>query len=351
MLTAKASARALKFSIPAVRRVPLIAAAIAASIILGLSVGNGGEGALASSDGAGDTLTCKTVNGLVACWLVTDRQLESGDGVEFSISMGGTTQTIVTTRQTNPTLRTSSTCGTGDGHCYVFSFTPEQSGGGEVQISGVTAVTSPPPPSESDAPATEPAGVQPQPEPPQQDAPLAVVALQQPEQQPPDGSTDPVALAETQAPVQDQTPQPTAEELAQRERERQARVQADKEQALEAAAAIRASQEDELPASMEPETPPNTDEHSQAEVEAEIAVLKQLQAEREAAEQETGFVPEPDQDSDAVVVNTPEPGSDNWDNFVEELDRQFDSGQPFMVCDDSQVGPDGGALCYWENAD
>ena len=140
MLTVKMSGRSLRLSVPAVRHVPLIAAAIVASIILGLGVGNGGERAQASSDGGG-TLTCKTVNGLVACWLVTDRQLESDEGVEFSINVDGTTQTIVTTRETNPTLRTGSNCGNSDGYCYVFSFTTEQPSNGVVVVSDAAPVS------------------------------------------------------------------------------------------------------------------------------------------------------------------------------------------------------------------
>ena len=50
MLIVKASRRTLEFSIPAVRRVPLIAAAIAAAIILGLTFGNGADGVHASGD-------------------------------------------------------------------------------------------------------------------------------------------------------------------------------------------------------------------------------------------------------------------------------------------------------------
>ena len=85
-------------------------------------------------------MTCKTVNGLVACWLVTEHQIESGDGVQFSIDVDGTTQTMAPTRDTNPTLRTASNCGNSDGHCYVFSFTTEQA-----SSSGVVSDTTPAP--------------------------------------------------------------------------------------------------------------------------------------------------------------------------------------------------------------
>ena len=85
------------------------------------------------------SLTCELSDGLVACQLISERELEAGEGVRFSVSVGGATQTVTATAETNDAFRASLTCGNAEGVCYRFSFTPEQPGD-TVELSDVRAV-------------------------------------------------------------------------------------------------------------------------------------------------------------------------------------------------------------------
>lgn len=167
------------------RTVLVVAAAAAALVAVAFAIIGGGGVAVAATPGGntpGVSLTCERSHSLVGCTLITDRDLDLDEGVQFSISIGGQTQTITATSETNPVFRPNSHCGNSDGACYVFSFTPEQSdsdsGSGEdVQVSDVTAIVSPssnPPTAVSIASAVSPtdqSGQQPQADSPTDQAP------------------------------------------------------------------------------------------------------------------------------------------------------------------------------------
>jgi len=87
------------------------------------------------------SLTCEAVDGLIDCTLVTTRGLAWDEGVQFVVTVGGDPQIITATSETQEDFRAGSSCGQDDGACYVFSFAPERSGGGEVQVSHIEAIS------------------------------------------------------------------------------------------------------------------------------------------------------------------------------------------------------------------
>ena len=107
------------------------------------SQSGGGGGSVQASETETDdaplALTCHLSSGGVACTFVSDRELDADEGVQFTVSVGGMTQTVTATAETNTTFRTSATCGNSEGVCYRFSFTPEQPGD-SVEVSDVRAV-------------------------------------------------------------------------------------------------------------------------------------------------------------------------------------------------------------------
>ncbi len=97
---------------------------------------------------------------------------------------------------------------------------------------------------------------------------------------------------------------------------------------------------------------------SQAELEAELKVYEELHQKREAekqAERENRFPAHPGEDSDIVVLDFPTEDADGnlppgaFQEWTVELHELLDAGEPFLVCDHNEAGPDGGPLCTWEN--
>lgn len=110
----------------------------------------GAASAAAASEGQQTTLNCEVItegilSGLVSCTYVSDSELQANEGVQFTASVGGTTQTVTAyesaTDGASPLIRTNSGCGSSQGVCYRFLFLPEQSGG-SVEVSNVLAVGS-----------------------------------------------------------------------------------------------------------------------------------------------------------------------------------------------------------------
>ncbi len=99
----------------------------------------GGGGTQGSGDGPEVTLVCETRHPLVFCQLISDGYFAPGEGVSFTASVGGSTQTVTVTGETNASFRTSSNCGNSDGICYSFSFAPQQPGA-TVEVSDVRTV-------------------------------------------------------------------------------------------------------------------------------------------------------------------------------------------------------------------
>ena len=171
------------FNAGVLRSIPLLAAAIAASVFLALTFGDGANSASASTGGSQHSLDCKTINGLVACTLISNTELAPDEGVQFSVTVGGTTQTVTATQENIPVFRASSSCGNSDGVCYRFSFTPDtpEQSGGSVEVSNVQPV------GQSATPQSAPVAQQPQ----------AVATRQQDEQ--PGGEESTEVTADTTA--------------------------------------------------------------------------------------------------------------------------------------------------------
>ncbi len=144
-------------------------------------------------DGTVISLTCERVNDAIGCKLISARDLDGEEGVRFVISVGGETQTVSATRdldgdggvrfvasiggetqttgvigESDPVVGAGWSCGEDDGSCYVFSFTPHGSGGDDVQVSEVVAISADAaPPAEDHVAPIQPTA---QPEPRQQAA-------------------------------------------------------------------------------------------------------------------------------------------------------------------------------------
>jgi len=347
-------------------------------------------------------LTCRSVGELIGCKLISSRALAEDEGVRFVLARGAETQLIVATRQTNRVFRSSSSFGQREGQCYVFSFTPEADGGGDLSITEVTPIVSGvEPPTTADTSPTDAGTAEPQPplrtqaqvEPPQSipategetatveqtgqkitaDQPDAVTAQPvqaqvEPHQSTPATEDQPhtVVARTTPEPVATtdgdlvETPQLSPEEIARRQREHEQRM-ADAQQELdEVNAEIRKRQEEGDWPERDPDTP--EDVLSDAELEAELAVHEELhrqrQAEQEAERQrqrENRFPSHPGEDSEIVVLDFPTENEEGdlpegaFQEWTVELHALIEAGQPFLVCDHNEVADDGGPLCTWEN--
>ncbi len=117
----------------------LLATASAAVAVLAFAFILGTGSARATDDNTQLQLDCIPSNQVVVCKLIVDRKLASDAGVTFTASLGGSTQTVTATADTDPTWRTSYTCGNSDGVCYRFIFTPE-SFGDDLELSSARIV-------------------------------------------------------------------------------------------------------------------------------------------------------------------------------------------------------------------
>ncbi len=363
-------------------------------------------------DGTVISLTCEVINEVIGCKLISARDLEREEGVRFVISVGGETQTVSATRdldgdgglrfvvsiggetqttgvigESDPVVGAGWSCGEDDGSCYVFSFTPHGSGGGDVQVSEVVAIAADAaPPVEDHVAPPEPrqqAATPPQSDQaaesqlhavtdtsPANDPPLRAESVHEPppadqaEAKSTGDAGSEATVADTAEPDQrqidatdaDQAPQLTPAEIARRQREHERRMAEDEQQLQEVDAEIRKRQDEGDWPERDPDTP--VDEMSDAELEAELKVHEELHQQREAerqAERENRFPAHPGADSDIVVLDFPtEDGDGNlppgaFQEWTVELHELLDAGEPFLVCDHNEVGPDGGPLCTWEN--
>ncbi len=322
-------------------------------------------------------LTCRSVGELIGCKLISSRALAEDEGVRFVLARGAETQLIVATRQTNRVFRSSSSCGQRAGQCYVFSFTPEADGGGDLSITEVTPVVSGvEPPTTADTSPTDGGTTEPQPllrtqaqvEPPQSipDTEGETATVEQTSQTITADQPDAVTAQPVQAQVAatddeiNETPQLSPEEIARRQREHEQRMAEGQQELDEVNAEIRRRQEEGDWPERDPDTP--EDVLSDAELEAELAVHEELhqqrQAEQEAERQrqrENRFPSHPGEDSEIVVLDFPTENEDGdlpegaFQEWTVELHALIEAGQPFLVCDHNEVADDGGPVCTWEN--